>query len=1030
MRHVCRPPVLCALHGHTPAGAPIPILPMTMPRLALTLVAFFLLSPAAGQQLDVTIRYLSDGTEDNAFVPGTFNSWGQPYNSNGCIAPLGPSQMEYVRFQAYWRKKVALTIGSTYQYKIQVHRNPSGTSCDWLTDPLNPEVNDSDNNNSILRVTDPMAFQVAEELTAQGTVRHFSAGLFSTSPIATITFEVNGVSRTDGMDFFDADNGIFRYPLDRELRSGAQFAIEATDMTGRAVSAEIGQIQAPVEWATPAFTTVEEDATLRGFITRLDGSIDPDLTMATAVRGDGQTSFVPVTSGQATVTVPLDMGANEFRLRAEVDGQSFDSDPVVVTRRLHPLHAYAVTSTVSGSNFQFQVDLTGTQNLPSDFSATWSLDQLLSTSTATSWSGTGLRATGVASGPGELYLDVDITSRGQKVDQLRVAVKIESDGTARTLEYAETADWINRAVVYEIFALQFGPTSNGSVTNPGSRLKQITAELDYIAGMGFNTIWFMPIMRNRNGMTPLGAGYNIIDFYTVDERLGTNQDFAALVDRAHELGIRVVLDLTPNHVSPDHPWTNSLREDGPYSDYIQTTPSAHNRGQDGRGPNLAEIWQVENGRDLYRKYDGFGDLANLNWDDDDLQAEMLDVMAYWLNEYDIDGFRMDVWWGPIRRYGVGRFGRPVREVIRRQRPDAWILGEIAGTGGGTEVYYADDDRGTAVEGGIDAGYDWSFYHEGVRSSFFPNVPAYDSRLQNGGFWPGPNARYFRFLENHDEPRIATLRAPDEVKALTGMLLTTTGIPMIYAGQEVNFGTGSGDTRRTAVSWNTTRNGAFAALHQRLALTRTSFPAFWTQDLTRINATGSSRVYAYVRPLEDQNAVVVVNFNATPTTVSINPSTAVRMSTDGPVPYYDIYADTSGAYLGEFSLTVPGFETVVYITDSDPGFQMPARPPDLPYNAVYTATESMELPERVTLDPAYPNPFNPTTRIAFGLPESGPVRLQVFDMLGRRVATLADGVMAPGRHEVTFHASGLPSGTYLYRLETAARVTTRTMVLVK
>ena len=75
-----------------------------------------------------------------------------------------------------------------------------------------------------------------------------------------------------------------------------------------------------------------------------------------------------------------------------------------------------------------------------------------------------------------------------------------------------------------------------------------------------------------------------------------------------------------SHVSPAHPWVNSLRANGPFADYIQTTPSSHNRGLDNGGANLPEIWQTEGGRNLYRKYDGFGDLANLNWDNDDLQV--------------------------------------------------------------------------------------------------------------------------------------------------------------------------------------------------------------------------------------------------------------------------------------------------------------------------------------------------------------------------------------------------------------------------
>jgi glycosidase len=1016
-----------------PGSAPGIFKDMRMSRFFLLLAGLAMASPAVGQSVDVPFRYIPAGVVENAFVPGSFNSWGQPYTGgNACIAAGHEAQMSFVRFENYWIKRVPLVVGQTYEYKIQVHRNVAGTDCNWFSDPLNPEINAGNNDNSVLVVTDPMVFQLAEEVTADGLVRFMSASLVSTEDIVSIDYTVNGVAATDGLTHYDPASGVFRFQLVRELRTGAQLRIDATDAQGRTMTAEIGALQPPVEWTSQPFTTVDESARLKAFITRLDGSVDPGVTGAQLFREGGGQTFVPVASGVAEAVATLEMGENTFRLEAVVEGQTFTSDPITVTRRLHPLEAFAVEPTVSGAGFGFEVTLNPTALLPGTFDVAWSLDEGLSTSGASSWTGSGLTAAGTADGPGELYFDVDITSGGERIDQLRVAVLVEEDGTSRQMTFAENASWVKQAVVYEIFALKFGPTSSGTVANPSIRFRQITDELDYIAGMGFNTIWFMPIMRNRNGMTAIGAGYNIIDFKAVDERLGSADDFRALVARAHELGIRVVLDLTPSHASPDHPWVNSLREGGAFSDYIQTTPSAHNRGQDGRGANLPEIWQVENGENLYRKYDGFGDLANLNWDDNDLQAEMLDVMSWWLTEFDVDGYRMDVWWGPTRRYGAERFARPVRETIKRVRPDAWILGEIAGTGSSTEVYYTDADNGAAVTGGLDAGYDWNFYHQAIRGDYGA-TNTYNFYAKNNNFYPGPNARYFRFLENHDELRIAYTHRnnPGRLKPLAGFLLTTTGIPMVYAGQEVGFGASGDFSRRDPVDWEVEGNGDLARLYQKLSFARAQFPAFGTQILETVHTarSGEPRVYAFARPFLDENAVVAINFEAEPIRLTIDPSSAVQMSNDGPIPYYDVFADTSASYLGEFSVTIPAFGTAVYITSDDPGYRLPDLP-QLPYGAVYTGNESVVLPGRVSLEPNYPNPFNPRTRIVFDLPSGMPVRLAVFDILGRRVALLSDGVMTAGRHEVDFDASGLPSGTYLYRLEAGGQAVTRAMALIR
>lgn len=97
----------------------------------------------------------------------------------------------------------------------------------------------------------------------------------------------------------------------------------------------------------------------------------------------------------------------------------------------------------------------------------------------------------------------------------------------------------------------------------------------------------------------------------------------------------------------------------------------------------------------------------------------------------------------------------------------------------------------------------------------------------------------------------------------------------------------------------------------------------------------------------------------------------------------------------------------------------------------TATEgTAEVPQAYALAQNYPNPFNPETAIRFDLPQAGAVRLAVYDVLGREVALLVDGYLPAGRHEAVFEAAQLPSGVYVYRMETAGRTFTRTMLLLK
>ncbi|MEM1268652.1 MAG: alpha-amylase family glycosyl hydrolase, partial [Bacteroidota bacterium] len=839
--------------------------------------------------------------------------------------------------------------------------------------------------------------------------------------VTRFEFTINGEVR-DGLPLYDPSTGVFRFELDQPVAAGAQFRVEA-EAGGETVEVEIGERPTAVGFRTEAFRTVKETVPIRARIGRPDGTADPDLTEATlTVNGESRT--VPVESdGEVRIEQSLVLGENTLVLAATVDGEPFESEALVITRRLHPLDATVVSEaqvTDLGGSFRVTVAAEAGAELE------WTVDQQASTSTVTNEAALGNQFSADVSEAGEVYVDLVATSTAGLIDRRRYGFVVEEDGSVREMAYDETPAWVNQAVVYEIFPLTFGPLANGTEASPGRRFQEITDELDYIAEMGFTVIWFMPVFENQF-MDPISGGYNIVDFYRVDPKLGTNDDFKALVDRAHDLGLKVILDLTPNHVSPIHPWVNALR-DGAYEGvYVQTEPSAHNLGLDNRGPNLREIWQTEAGRNLYRKYDGFGDLANLDWNDDDLQAEMLDVLRFWVQDMGIDGWRFDVYWGPWRRYGPERFGEPIRQYMKRIKPDSWLLGEIAGTGGGTEVYYTDDENGSSVVGGIDAGYDWNFYFNGIRGRY-GDLGQYHALASNGGFWPGPNARYFRFLENHDEERIAKLYAtnPQRILPLTGFLMTTTGVPMIYQGQEVNYGAGSGDTRRTPVNWRTERNGRFAQVHQQLAHARTQFPAFWTQRLEPIERGGS--VYAFSRPYLDETALVLVNFASASQTYTFNPAEYAETSTDGPLVISDLFADSSFVQTGPVSRTLDPYETVVYIAGPEAArLDLPALP-ELPFNAVFVQNEAADVPDAFGLTAAYPNPFAQRVHLRYALDVPASVRLDVFDVLGRRVATLARGEYAAGVYEADWTADGMPAGAYFVRLKAAGRTAIRQVML--
>ncbi len=121
--------------------------------------------------------------------------------------------------------------------------------------------------------------------------------------------------------------------------------------------------------------------------------------------------------------------------------------------------------------------------------------------------------------------------------------------------------------------------------------------------------------------------------------------------------------------------------------------------------------------------------------------------------------------------------------------------------------------------------------------------------------------------------------------------------------------------------------------------------------------------------------------------------------------------------------------------ADPGFQtwLQNVPQVRSTNVVCTATATEDIsvhPTEFTLSPSYPNPFYQATRIRYAVPQSAPVRLTVYDALGRVVAVLVEANQPAGWHEVTFEAGALPSGVYMYRLEAGVFQEMRQMILLK
>ena len=829
---------------------------------------------------------------------------------------------------------------------------------------------------------------------------------------------IDGIEDPDIYDLAFIDQWTQRRLL-AYYRSGEDFggsALPRIDAVGRGYAAigpeELG-LELPQEpvitFLTQPTQTWHSTWTVAGNIKTPSGQPDSSITRAILFQ-NSLPDTIPVTDGFFSKRADLVEGENVFCVQAtNAEGVTGSSRFLRIVRLVN--HSPLAQITFEDAGEAIKLKATASRDPDDDpLSFTWISDD---ENNPESYNISGVTDSVIVisrpTTPGEYYFELRAIDPDGNFDETRNYFIYHSDGSIEIPNLNYNPQWVRRAVVYEIFLYSFTPEKT---------LDAAREKLPYIKAMGFNTIWLMPVMRNTNGIDAVGAGYSIVDFKDIDPTYGDLEDFQEFVDEAHQLGLKVILDITPNHVSDRHPWVNDIRLFGRYSryyNYIEHRLIPHNTM--GLGQSLDP-------EGIYVHYSNWP-LANLNLSDVDARTYMIEMFKWWLTEMEVDGFRFDIYWGPSNRYGEATFWRPAREAMKHVKPDIWILAEAPGTGIGTEGIYAD------CGGGADSGYDWNLYWNGFLDVLFGgSISNLHDRVTNYNYYPGPHAFFLRFLENHDEVRIARKISPIE-KTLPAavVLFTAPGIPMVYAGQEVGFGDGMDEFagKRFQVDFNDPDRSILQPKYQRLAYVRQTYPAFWTQELKRVPVSEGD-VYAYTRPYLDQNGVVVVNFGGSSKTVVLcldDSNVEISGGIQSDKIYYmsDLYNDTtyvvSGFWLAHFKVHLDAYGAAVFIlSDQEEKIILPEIP-----TPVEKSWEGIEHPSQLVLMQNYPNPFNPKTHIHYQLPggDAYHVTLKIFNLLGHEIRTVVDSRQSAGAYTVSWNGRDkqgrpVPSGVYLCRLE--------------
>ena len=399
------------------------------------------------------------------------------------------------------------------------------------------------------------------------------------------------------------------------------------------------------------------------------------------------------------------------------------------------------------------------------------------------------------------------------------------------------APWWQTGVIYQIYPRSFADGDGDGVGD----LPGITARLGYVAGLGVDAVWLSPVFRS-----PMADfGYDISDYRDVDPLFGTLADLDDLVAEAHARGLRVILDLVPNHTSDEHPWFVESRSsrDNPKRDwYVWRDPRP-----DGSEPNNwpsffgGSAWELDEASGQYYLHLFDVGQPDLNWRNPAVREAMYDVMRFWLDR-GIDGFRIDVLWllvkdeqfadsppvgPPEHELDVSRHDHPgfedrpeTHEVVREMRRlvDAYdervLIGEIYLPLERLVRYYGEQLDGVHLPFNFGLVTGAGFGAATIRRL----IEAYEAALPEGA-WPN------WVLGNHDISRIATRGGPGSVRVAQMLLLTLRGTPTCYYGDELGLADGeippervvdpqaaAGRTRdpaRTPMPWTPGPNAGFS-----------------------------------------------------------------------------------------------------------------------------------------------------------------------------------------------------------------------------
>lgn len=402
--------------------------------------------------------------------------------------------------------------------------------------------------------------------------------------------------------------------------------------------------------------------------------------------------------------------------------------------------------------------------------------------------------------------------------------KHEIEYTPKPYIQVQHPDWLKDAVIYQINTRQY--------SNDGS-FAAVEQDLPRLKQLGVDILWFMPIQpigeKNRKGM--LGSPYSIRDYTAVNPEYGTVEDFKSLVDAAHELGFKVILDWVANHSAWDHHWVTE------HPDWYS---------KDVNGNLQAPPWTDWN------------DVVDLDFAEPGLRKAMTDAMVYWVQEIGIDGFRCDV-----AGFVPLDFWVTARRRIEQIKP-IFMLAE----------WETRDLHAKA----FDASYGWA-WKEAMQKIAKGEADAravggYYGDMQN--IWPENSIRLL-YTSNHDQNSWDGL--PQDIyggayELMMALSFVSEGIPMIYNGQEAGSANRLEFFDKDPIIWKS--DPIFDQFKSLIELKKNNAALWngkWGGRTQIVDNTNPNHVFSFMREKDGNQVFAIFNLSDTEQSVALRGKSA-------------------------------------------------------------------------------------------------------------------------------------------------------------